>query len=113
MQHTKRGAVVLISRTRGCEGIIDIIFEIAFALLFEGSIEIGTNKKLSRWLRYPLLLLAGVIYFGIIALLILLGFYVLKEGLWRAMVVWALALAFLIAPVIMLFSKYKKKKRKR
>lgn len=46
---------------------MDIIIEIFFDLLLEGSIELSTNKKVPKWIRYPLImvmlfLLAIVIY---------------------------------------------------
>ena len=44
--------------------------------ILEDSTTVGTNKKHSMWIRYPLLLLAEVIYVSIIALFVLSGFFV-------------------------------------
>ena len=91
---------------------MEFILEAILELILEGGITVGKNKKHSRWIRYPLLLLAGIVYIGIIALMIFIGFLVLREGLWRAIVMWAFALAFIIATVWSFRKEYKKKKSK-
>lgn len=92
---------------------MDFIIEAFLELILEGGIAIGTNKKYSKWIRYPLLLLAGVVYAGIIALLVLIGFFVLEDGLWRAIIMWVLALAFVIATIWALHKEYKVYKKKK
>ena len=32
---------------------MDFIIELVMELLLEGSIEISSNKKVSKWIRYP------------------------------------------------------------
>jgi len=92
---------------------MEFILEAIFEIILEGSITIGTNKKYSKWIRYPLLLLAGVIYFGIIALLILVGFLAFGDGLWRAIVMWVFALAFIIFTIWTFRKEYKGYKKKK
>lgn len=89
------------------------ILEAIFELIFEGSIEIGANKRYSKWIRYPLLLLAGVLYVGIVAFFIVEGFDNLEDGLGRAIIAWVFALAFIIATIWAFrkeYNRYKKKK---
>lgn len=92
---------------------MDFIFEAIFELIIEGGIAIGTNQKVSKWIRYPLLLLAGVVYFGLIALFVLLGFLVMEDGLWRAIVMWVFSLAFIIATIWAFREEYKRYKKKK
>jgi|GEM_PF-1653894 len=92
---------------------MDFIFEAIFELIIEGGIAIGTNKKYSKWIRYPLLLLAGVTYVGLIALFVFFGFLVLEDGLWRAIVVWGFALAFIIFTIWAFREEYKRYKKKK
>jgi len=92
---------------------MEFILEAIFEIILEGSITIGTNKKYSKWIRYPLLLLAGVIYIGFIALLVLGGFLVFGDGLWRAIVVWAFAFAFIIFTIWVFRKEYKGYKKKK
>jgi hypothetical protein len=50
---------------------MEFIVEFVFDLLFEGGVEITKDKKISKWIRYPILaiiaLFFGVIIFGLIA----------------------------------------------
>lgn len=92
---------------------MEFIFEVVFELILEGGIAIGTNKKYSKWIRYPLLLLAGTIYVGMIALFALAGFFVMKDGLWRAIILWVFTLAFIIATILAFRKEYKRYKKKK
>lgn len=59
---------------------MEFIVEFVFDLLFEGGVEITKDRKISKWIRYPILaiiaLFFGVIIFG----LIILGIKFLIEG---------------------------------
>lgn len=95
------------------EFILEAFFEFIFEIILEGGMEVGTNKKYSRWIRYPLLLLTCTVYAGLIALLVFVGFLVLKDGLWRAIVMWVLALSFIIATIWVIYKEFKIYKKKR
>jgi len=82
-------------------------------IILDGSITAGTNKKCSKWIRYPLLLLAGSVYLGIIAFFVLVGFLVLADGLWRAIFMWVFGLAFIIGTIWSFRTKYKAYKKKK
>lgn len=89
---------------------MEFIFESILELILEGGLRVGKNKKHSKWIRYPLLLLVGIVYVGFIALLIFGGFLVLEDGLWRAIVMWVFVLAFIIATILGFRKGYKRKK---
>ena len=82
-------------------------------IILKGSTAVGTNKKHSKWIRYPLLLLAGAVYLGFIAIFVLVGFLVLADGLWRAIFMWIVGLAFIVGIIWSLRTKYKAYKKKK
>lgn len=59
---------------------MDFLIEILLELVFEGSIEISSNKKVPKWIRYPAIifisLFLGVVIFGLIGT----GIYVIVNG---------------------------------
>ena len=83
---------------------MEFIIELILELLLEGSIEVSSNRKVSKWIRYPLIIFITTIFFGIILLIIFLGLSLLND--------WLLAgIAFLIIGIIMFISaiiKFKK-----
>ena len=92
--------------------IFEALFEFILTLIFEGGVEVGTNKKRSKWIRYPLLLLVGAIYVGFFALLIFLGFRDLEDELWRAILTWVFALALFILTIWGIHGEYEEYKRR-
>lgn len=58
---------------------MDLLFEILVELIFDGSVEIAKSKKVSKWIRYPIILflmlfiLSIIALMGYISVLILLG----------------------------------------
>lgn len=99
------------------EAVIEIIAEVIFGIVFEvfieGGVDFAKDKKYSPWIRFPIVILGGIIYFGILALIILEGFSVLEDSLLRAIVIWLFALAYIVASVWTLHDEYKKRKKKR
>lgn len=83
---------------------MEFIIELILELLLEGSIEVSSNRKVSKWIRYPLIIFITTIFFGIILLIIFLGLSLLND--------WLLAgITFLIIGIIMFISaiiKFKK-----
>ena len=96
------------------ECIIEFVIELIGGLsgiIFEGGKTVAANKKHSKWIRYPVLLLAGVIYLGIIAFFVLVGFHVLADGLWRAIVMWFFGFAFIVVTIWSFRTEYIKRKK--
>ena len=91
---------------------MDIVFEIIFDLLFEGSVEITKNKKISKWIRYPLLVVLSLFFVFIIGLLYYIGLKIGRES-------YLLSLFFVITASAMVvglyvqYHKYKTNKPKR
>lgn len=53
---------------------MELLFEFLGEIFFEGIIEIIKNKKISKWIRYPLFLLISAFYFMIVVLIGILSF---------------------------------------
>ena len=53
---------------------MELLFEFLGELLFEGLVEVIQNKKVSKWIRYPLLGLVSVFYLAIMGLLVMVGY---------------------------------------
>jgi len=83
---------------------MEFIIELILELLLEGSIEISSNKKVSKWIRYPLIIFIVTTFLTLILLIFYLGLSLLND--------WLLAgIAFLIIGIIMFISaiiKFKK-----
>lgn len=59
---------------------MELIFEILLELVFEGSVEISKNKKVSKWIRYPLIFIICLFFLSVFSLLIFTGIISLKKN---------------------------------
>lgn len=91
---------------------MDFIIEFILELVIEGGIEIGSNKKVSKWIRYPILALVIVFYLALITMLIFIGITVVKEQFITAVAFWLVALLLLIGTLYTFNKKYKELKEK-
>ena len=91
---------------------MDIVFEFLVELLAEGTIEISKSKKVSKWLRYPLIALI-VLFFSLVILgIFALGIIMLKENLLLSVILILLSLFMLIAGILKFRKTYMDKKKK-
>jgi len=58
---------------------MDELLELVLEIIFEGMITIGENKKISKLIRYPLMIIVLLLILGINGLCFLLGIMLLKE----------------------------------
>lgn len=58
---------------------MEIIIELVLELLLEGSIEVLPNKKISKWIRYPLAIFVILFFLVAIGLFFLVGILAIKE----------------------------------
>jgi len=80
--------------------MLDILIEFLFELIFEGTIEIRQNRKISKWLRYPLILIIIIFFSLIILLIIYLGLSLLKENILLGFLIIIVAIILLIGSII-------------
>lgn len=78
---------------------MEFIFELVFELLFEGGMEVTSNRKISKWIRYPLLGLFILIFVGIISLIIFMGVVCLKNTVIGGMFIIGLGIFMLVASI--------------
>lgn len=90
---------------------MDFIIEFIVELLIEGSIEIGTNRKISKFVRYPLLILILIFYIVVIGIITFVGIELLSKNIILGIIFLLLAL-FLIFITIWAFRKKLKEKKK-
>lgn len=91
---------------------MDIIFELLVDFLLEGSIEIGTNKKVSRIIRYPLLILVLLLFFSVIIGLFYFGIKIYTTNKIGSIFIIAVAFVLLVGSIIKTKSIYDQEKRK-
>lgn len=58
---------------------MDFLFELIFELLFEGSTEIAKNRKISKWIRYPIIVFILLFFIPIFGLIGIVGIMMLVK----------------------------------
>lgn len=69
--------------------------EFIFEIVFEGILELATNKKVSKWLRYPLVALILVVYIAIIISFSFLAFIIIQDTLLGGIALFLLVIVFI------------------
>lgn len=90
------------------EDIIELILD----LILEGSIEISKNKKLPKWIRYPLIGLITLFFSFIIILIFTLGIMISNESALLGMFIIIISFIFFIMGVLKFKELYLVKKKK-
>lgn len=89
---------------------MDLVIEFLMELLFEGAMEVSKNRKVSNWIRYPLIilivLLFGLVIFGIF----ILGIAIRKENLLLSVLLIVLSIFLLVASILKFKKVYLEKK---
>lgn len=83
---------------------MELLIEILIELILEGSIELGSNKKVPKIIRYPLVLLIILFFIVVIFGVIILGITSLDKNIWAGILLIILGSMLLIAAII----KFKK-----
>lgn len=88
---------------------MDFIIEFIVELFIEGSVEIGTDKRISKFIRYPLLILVLLFYIAIIGIIVFVGIGILAENIILGIIMILIAV-FLVFITIFAFRKKLKEK---
>lgn len=89
------------------------MLEFICELIFEGIEEISTNRKIRKWVRYPLILLVTLFYLAVIGFMFLLGIKAAStKDYIIAIVFFSLALFFFIGTILKFRKMYFSKKQK-
>ena len=84
--------------------IMDELIEFILDLLLEGGIELSANKKVSKWIRYPIIAFLFLFFTIVIFGMIILGILMIEESILVSFIFVACGIAMLIGSVI----KFKK-----
>lgn len=91
---------------------MEFIVEFLFELLFEGNMEISANKKLPKWIRYPLICLVTLFFVSITILLFIAGISIWNKSILASLFVVAISIFLLVGSILKLKELYWTRKRK-
>lgn len=75
---------------------MEILFDIIFELLIEGGQEICANKKISKWIRYPILFVL-ILFFSIVIFgIIFAGICIIKSSIGAGLILIVIGLMMLV-----------------
>ena len=83
---------------------MEFLIELLLELIFEGGIEISSNKKISKLIRYPLIFLIVLTFLSVIIGIFILGLLIFKENIYLYLLMFLISVILLIC----LFFKFKK-----
>ena len=89
---------------------MEFIIELILELLLEGGEEICANKKISKWIRYPILFFIMLFFSAVILLIIFVGIKVIKNNIIVGIILIAIGLLMLICAIHKFRKVYLKKK---
>lgn len=83
---------------------MELIFEFILELFLEGGIEISKNKRISRWIRYPILVIIILFFATVIFGILFLGLMLLPKNILVSLFMLGIGLFMLIGTIL----KFKK-----
>jgi len=89
---------------------MEFLMELVLELILEGSISISSNKKISKWIRYPLIVIIILFFLSVIGLVFLTGILVFKYSVLLSMLFIAIGAFLLVASIIKFKKLYLNKK---
>ncbi len=78
---------------------MEYIIEFILDLLVEGTIEILPNKKVSKWIRYPLGILVALFMLAVIVGVIVFGIVISGKSLAAGLLMLAVGLVLLVGAI--------------
>lgn len=92
---------------------MEILVEFLLELVVDGGIEASGNKNLSRWIRYPLMVLVILFFCAVIALVFYMGVSVYTEEPVASVLFCLLGLFLLVGTILKFRKLYMTKQPKR
>ncbi len=89
---------------------MEFLFELLAELLIEGGIEVSSNPKINKWIRYPILVILILFFAAIIFAIIFLGIYLLKVNTLGSLFIILVGLIMLIGSIVKFTQIYIKEK---
>lgn len=91
------------------EFILEFIFECILEIFVEGGMEVGSNKKISKYIRYPILFLLVIFFLGVISLILFIGISIFKESTLCSVIIISVAFIILIEVIVKFIKIYNKR----
>ncbi len=91
--------------------IIEFIIEFIMEIVVEGSSEIIENKKISKWVRYPLIAIVVLVGLGIIGFFIYLSLTIMEDSLIGGLIILGISLLLLGCMIYKCIKMYKNIKK--
>ncbi|MBO4323290.1 MAG: hypothetical protein J5836_01365 [Clostridia bacterium] len=90
---------------------MDFLFELIFTLIFYGAVDIAKNKKISKWIRYPVAAILTLFILGVFTAVGIAGVSIIADGkIFLGIVVTALDLLLIVAAIIIVVTIIKNKR---
>jgi len=90
---------------------MDDVIEIILDLLLEGGMEIASNNKISKWIRYPIIFLISIVFIFVILLIMYFGYIILKNNRFIGLLVIILGIIMFILSIKKFKKMYFSKKK--
>ena len=90
---------------------MDLLFEFLGELIFEGSMELSKNKKVPKWIRYPLIVFFLLLFLIVDLLFVFVSLLLIKKNLFGG-ILFSIFTIFFIAMSIIKFKKMYFEKKK-
>lgn len=91
------------------EFILEFIIECILELFVEGGMEVGSNKKISKYIRYPILFLLVIFFLGVISLILFIGISIFEESALCSVIIISVAFIILIEVIVKFIKIYNKR----
>lgn len=88
----------------------EFIIELILELIMEGSVSICKSKKVSKWIRYPLIFLVSLISLGIVGIVLVTAFDVMDDSIIGGLAILAIAIFILVCMIREIVKTYNEKK---
>jgi hypothetical protein len=92
------------------EFIIEFVVEFLFEVVFEGYKSTCEDKKISKWIRYPLIAIAALVGLAIIGFFLLLSLSIMEDSLIGGFIILGIGLLILGYMIREFVKMYKNKK---
>ena len=92
---------------------MEFFIEELIDLVLEGSIAISKNKRVSKWIRYPLTLLISLIFLIVFGIIFIVGILLLKESILAGILMFIIDIVFVIMSIVKFKKIYLDKKDNR
>ena len=90
---------------------MEFFIELILELIFEGSLEASQNKKIPKFIRYPLIFLIIAFFISVIGIILLVSIISYKENIMLSILFMLIALIMIVSGIIKFKKIYLKKNK--